>query len=201
MTWIKVTPLQQAKGRLRRLYERIKGPDDNVDNVMMAHSLRPHTMEGHMALYKNVLHNTANTVPVWFLETLGVYVSHLNGCIYCVEHHFAGLKRLLKDDTHAEKIRQAFEAGKPEDVFEGKELAAILYARKLTQNPSAAKQDDVGHLQAVGWSDGEILEINQVTSYFAYVNRMVLGLGVDTDGDILGLSLKGSDSDKDWSHQ
>jgi hypothetical protein len=33
---------------------------------------------------------------------------------------------------------------------------------------------------------GEILEVNQVASYFAYVNRTVVGLGVTTEGDILG---------------
>lgn len=32
------------------------------------------------------------------------------------------------------------------------------------------------------------LEINQVVAYFAYANRTVLGLGVNTEGEILGLS-------------
>jgi len=201
MTWIKVIPFAEAEGRLKRLYERIKGPDDNVDNIMMAHSLRPHTMEGHMALYKNALHHTANKIPTDFLEVLGVYVSMLNECSYCVEHHFEGLKRLMKDETRASKIRQAFEARNPQDAFDGKELAAILYARKLTQNPGAAKQDDVEHLKAVGWDDGEVLEINQVVAYFAYANRTVLGLGINTDGDIMGLSPENTDDDDNWGHQ
>jgi len=62
MTWIKTIPFAEAKGRLKRLYDRIKGPDDSVDNIMMAHSLRPNTMEGHMALYKNVLHHLCNVI-------------------------------------------------------------------------------------------------------------------------------------------
>ena len=56
MTWITVIDFDKATGKLKELYERIKGPDNNVDNIMMAHSLRPHSMEGHMALYKNVIH-------------------------------------------------------------------------------------------------------------------------------------------------
>ena len=44
MTWITIIPFEQATGSLKRLYERIKGPDNNVDNIMLAHSLRPHTM-------------------------------------------------------------------------------------------------------------------------------------------------------------
>ncbi len=42
MTWITTIPYKEATGALKRLYERIKGPDDNVDNIMLAHSLRPH---------------------------------------------------------------------------------------------------------------------------------------------------------------
>lgn len=201
MTWIKTIPFAEAKGRLKRLYDRIKGPDDSVDNIMMAHSLRAHSMEGHMALYKNVLHHTSNTIPAWFLEVLGVYVSHLNGCAYCVDHHFAGLKKLLGDDKRADEIKAALLNGIPSGVFKEKELAALLYARKLTQNPDLVKEADVEHLRIIGWDDGEILEINQVVSYFAYANRTVLGLGISTEGEPLGRSPADSDDDKGWSHQ
>jgi hypothetical protein len=50
MIWIATIPYDQAEGRLRELYDRVKGAGDNVDNIMLAHSLRPHSMEGHMAL-------------------------------------------------------------------------------------------------------------------------------------------------------
>ena len=52
-----------------------------------------------------------------------------------------------------------------------------------------------------GFSDGEVLEINQVVSYFNYANRTVLGLGCDTTGDILGLSPGNSSDPNDWSHK
>ena len=60
---------------------------------------------------------------------------------------------------------------------------------------------DVAALRAAGWDDGEILEINQVAAYFAYANRTVQGLGVTTEGDILGLSPNNSDDPDDWSHR
>jgi alkylhydroperoxidase family enzyme len=88
MTWITHIPYAEAGGTLRELYDRIKGPNDNVDNIMLAHSLRPHTMQGHMTLYKYVLHHPRNTLPKHYLETIGVYVSLLNRCEYCVEHHY-----------------------------------------------------------------------------------------------------------------
>ncbi len=60
-----------------------------------------------MAIYKYVLHHRDNTIPKWFLETIGTYVSYLNKCDYCFEHHFVGLKRNLKDDPRADAIRNA----------------------------------------------------------------------------------------------
>ncbi len=200
MPWIDTVPYDQSTGKLRQLYDRVKGPGDNVDNIMMMHSLRPHTMEGHMAIYKYVLHHQANTVPKWMLEVLGVWVSHLNGCAYCVEHHFAGLKRLLGDDATAAQIRLGIEAGSPPATNLGAaEQAAMVYARKLTETPGAMSEADIAPLRA-HWDDGQILEINQVTAYFSYANRTVLGLGCSTKGDILGLSPNNSDNPDDWNH-
>ena len=108
MSWIATVSYEESTGKLRKLYDRLKGPENNVDNIMMLHSLRPHSMEGHMAIYKYVLHHSSNTVPKWFLEALGVVVSFFNACDYCVDHHFAGLKRLLADDESADAVKAAF---------------------------------------------------------------------------------------------
>jgi uncharacterized peroxidase-related enzyme len=200
MTWIKTIPYSDATGWLKSLYKRIKGPNDNVDNIMLAHSLRPHSMEGHLALYKNVLHHTSNTLPKWYLECLGVYVSLLNRCDYCMEHHFQGLKRLLEDDLRADAMFEAINNANWDQQFTSKEAAGIRYAEQLTSRPSEIQEADIIELRNAGFDDGEILEINQVVSYFAYANRMVLGLGVNTDGDVLGLSPSSGESG-DWSHR
>ena len=201
MTWITTVPYEAAKGRLKTLYDRIKGPNNNIDNIMMAHSLRPHTMEGHMTLYKHVLHNPANETPRWLLEALGVYVSIMNGCDYCSVHHFQGMRNLLADDDRAEEIRSALEAENPEQAFnDGATVAMFNYARLLTTEPKAISAREIEAMREAGVSDGEILEINQVVSYFGYANRTVVGLGINTDGDIIGLAPSGESSD-DWSHQ
>ena len=61
-------------------------------------------------------------------------------------------------------------------------------------------EDLVIQMRNAGYSDGEILEINQVTAYFSYANRTVLGLGCSTEGDDLGLSPNKSDDPDNWSH-
>jgi len=200
MSWIKTIPFDEASGKLRELYDRIKGPNNDIDNIMLAHSLRPHSMQGHMTLYKYVLHHPRNELPKSYLETIGVYVSMLNRCRYCVEHHFAGLSRLLSDDGRAAAIRQALVEGNPGAAFSGKELAGLEYAKRLTVEAGDLSKNDIESLRTAGFDDGEILEINQVTAYFAYANRTVLGLGIDTDGDVIGLSPGDSDDPDNWSH-
>ena len=201
MTWITTISYDEASGALKALYDRIKGPDNNVDNIMLAHSLRPHSMQGHMTLYKYVLHHPRNTLPKSYLETIGTYVSMLNRCPYCVEHHYAGLSRLLDDAERATAILAALETGDLATAFSGRELAGLQYAAKLIIAADTVQAADIQILREAGFDDGEILELNQVTAYFAYANRTVLGLGINTDGDIIGLS-PGDNSDPDnWSHQ
>lgn len=154
-----------------------------------------------MALYKNVLHHKNNSLPKSYLETVGVYVSDLNRCIYCVEHHFAGLQRLLGDENKALELFEALKKERFDELFSEKEKSGLVYARKLTLDQTALKESDIEDLRKNGYDDGEILELNQVVSYFNYANRTVLGLGVTTEGDILGLSPNDNDNPENWGHR
>lgn len=201
MAWIQTIAHADASGPLQALYARVKGPGDSVDNILLAHSLRPHTLAGHMTLYKHLLHHPSNTVDAWFLEAIGVLTSLLNACDYCVGHHHAGMARLLDDDACTRRIRDALQSQDWTPAFTPKQAAALDYARTLTRAPASLRETDIAALRDAGWDDGQILEINQVVAYFNYANRTVLGLGVDTDGDVLGLS-PGQSSDPDnWRHR
>ena len=179
-------PLEQATGLLKDLYAKVTTPHGTVDNVMRAHSLRPHTMEGHLVLYKSVLHNPDNTLPFWFLEVVASYVSITNRCAYSLTHHWANASRLMADPARAAAVRAALDSGKPELAFEGKQRALLDYARKLTAAVGDMAKSDIDALRAAGCDDGEILEVNQVCAYFNYSNRLLNGLGVTTEGDVIG---------------
>lgn len=183
MTWIRTIPMEHADGPLKSLYERIRGEDGELDTVMVAHSLRPHMMEGHMALSRNVLNNSANALEQWKIASIGVYVSQLNGCDYCADFYFKGLSELLDDEDYLNRLWTAFEADQPDHILSGPDLAMMLYANLLTTRPSQISVSMIDELRNSGLSDGEILEINQAVSYFSYVNRTVLGLGVYEKND------------------
>ena len=143
-------------------------------------------MDGHVVLYRSVLHNPDNTLPFWFLEVVASYVSILNNCNYSLSHHFTNARRLIGDDARTDAIRAALDAHQPEDAFDGKELALLVYAGKLTAEVGAMVEADIRAVRAASADDGEILEVNQVCAYFNYSNRLLNGLGVTTEGDIIG---------------
>lgn len=201
MSWIQVIGFNEAKGKLKQIYNKIKGPNNQIDNVLIIHSLRPHTLVGHMSLYKNTLHHSNNTFPNWFLELLGTYTSYINNCDYCYKHHFTGMKRFLNDDKKAEALKKHIEADSLGYLLSKKENALVDYAKKLTFQADKIKKEDIENLKSLGYSDGEILEVNQVVSYFNYANRTVLGLGVNTNNEILGLSPKNKDDENAWNHK
>ena len=200
MSWIKVIGYKEATGKLKKLYDRIKGPNDSIDHVLSIHSLRPHTLQGHMMLYKNVLHHPDNSFDKWYLEFLGTYVSRLNSCDYCEKHHSVGLKNNLNDPAKYLELKDAMISEDFSQVLTSKEIAGVHYAVQLTNSHDTIVRNDLETLREMGLNDGEILEINQVVCYFNYVNRMVVGLGVQLEKDNIGLSPQSNDSD-DWSHK
>ena len=184
--WIKIIRTEEASARLKEIMTLAKTPHGTVDNVMKVHSLRPSTMKGHLFLYRAVLHDNDNTIPEWFQETISSYVSILNKCEYSLANHWANACHLIDDVDRSNKIRIALESRRPEDEFDGADLALLNYTAKLTLNPDRIIESDIIHLRRSGVSDGEILEANQIVSYFNYVNRTINGLGVTTDGDTVG---------------
>ena len=184
--WIEIIGEDAAPDGLKRYYDLARTPNGTVDNVMKVHGLRPHTMAGHVALYRSVLHDDGNTLPDWLLETIASYTSILNRCGYSLANHFANARHLIADDDRADAVLAALKADAPEHAFDGKALAFLRYARKLTLAPQGMREADVWAMRDAGADDGEILEVNQVCCYFNYVNRLLNGLGVTLDDDAVG---------------
>ena len=184
--WIEMISDENASPALQKVLQLARTPAGTVDNVMRVHSLRPHTMEGHVALYRAALHNENNSLPLWFLETVASYVSILNRCDYSLANHWSNAATLIADLERSNTIKAALDAHQPENAFEGAELRMLEYTAKLTLHPGDMQQSDVQAMQSAGVSDGEILEVNQVVGYFCYANRLLNGLGVSLAGDVIG---------------
>jgi uncharacterized peroxidase-related enzyme len=74
----------------------------------------------------------------------------------------------------AEAIRQDWRAAD----LTPEERVMLSYVEKLTLTPARVTREDVDALRAAGFDDRGVLQIAQITSFFAYFNRMADGLGV-----------------------
>ncbi len=65
--------------------------------------------------------------------------------------------------------------------LEPRQRALVDYALKLTREPWNVKQEDLEPMRKAGLQDADILDACQVTCYYAYVNRLAQGLGVELE--------------------
>ena len=94
-----------------------------------------------------------------------------------MRHHAEGLRQLTRDDELVERLKSDYRAASISD----KERAMLDYAVKLTLTPYEMQRSDVDLLRDRGLTDRAILDLNLVTGYFAFVNRLADGLGVELE--------------------
>ena len=94
-------------------------------------------------------------------------------------HHGEVLRRLIRDDELLAQLKEDH----TQAPLSAADRAMLDYALKLTLTPAAVTCDDVQALREAGFDDRAILDIAQITSYFAFVNRLADGLGVSVEED------------------
>jgi uncharacterized peroxidase-related enzyme len=102
-----------------------------------------------------------------------------------VVHHGAGLRALLrasglgKDEIDA--LLGALEENLGPAELAPPDRAMLDYAVKLTRTPQKMGREDVEALRRVGFDDRAIHDICAITGYYAFVNRVADGLGVELE--------------------
>ncbi|NIR49530.1 peroxidase [candidate division KSB1 bacterium] len=92
-------------------------------------------------------------------------------------HHGAGLRRLTKDEELVEQLKQDYRNAPISDA----DRAMLDYAIKLTLEPWNMDKREVENLRGYNFDDAAILDINQITGYYNFVNRLADGLGVELE--------------------
>ncbi|KYK34655.1 MAG: hypothetical protein AYK22_05040 [Thermoplasmatales archaeon SG8-52-3] len=174
MSWIKIIKPTEATGELMQIYKEIEEKRGKISNIMKIQSLNPNIMKNHIDLYINLMFGPSG-LSREEREFIAVCVSIINNCEYCIKHHAESLNNYWKDGNKIEKFIEDFNS-----IEISLRLQNILdYVFKLTGNPSYLKENDIDNLRKSGFSDKDILDINLITSYFNFINRIALGLGVE----------------------
>jgi uncharacterized peroxidase-related enzyme len=174
MPWIKVIGEDEAEGAVRDAYEDVIRTRGKLSNIMTVQSLNAEAMARHLELYLALMFGDS-ALSRAERELIAVVVSSTNRCEYCVNHHAEPLRRYWKDDARVD----ALTADWREAPLSARERALAAYADKLTRTPGDVKEDDVAALRAQAFSDRDVLDVNMITAYFNFVNRIAAGLGVE----------------------
>jgi len=174
MPWIHVIEEEDADEKLKAAYGKIKGARGKVANILKIHSLKPDTMLAHEELYLTLLFRNSG-LSREEREIIATVVSVANKCEYCIQHHAEALNHYWEDRERIDRLILDPSTAN----LTAREQAIVLYAVKLTQCASNMQEQDIDALRQAGFSDEDILSINLIASYFNFVNRIALGLGVE----------------------
>lgn len=177
MARINVIEYEQASGQLKEIYDNMIEKRGRLSDVLKIQSLHPASIQSHTNLYLDIMFSKT-ALSRAEKELIAVVVSAANGCIYCQVHHGTALNAYWKDEQKIEKVKEDYHQAGLTD----KELAMCNFAMHLTKDPAAHEREDhTQSLRAAGLDDRAILDVVLVTSYFNFVNRMVLSLGVELE--------------------
>ena len=108
-------------------------------------------------------------------ELISAFVSGLNKCEFCYNAH------TLYAETYG--IDQSAFDGLLDDVNSANipdNMKPVLsYAKKLTLEPKSLTQDDADAVFNAGWSEEALHNIVAVTAIFNFMNRIIMGSGID----------------------
>ena len=174
MAYIKTIEDAEATGELKNKYQELKQKRGKISNILKIHSLMPQTLSDHLQLYTHIMFNKS-TIKRADKELIAVIVSTLNNCPYCINHHIEALNYYWKDKVKIKELIETLDYSK----LTPKQQAILNYAQTLTKKPYQINKKMILELKQHDISDKELLEINLIISYFNFVNRIALGLGVE----------------------
>lgn len=141
--------------------------------------MRDPDLYGPLLQFIEAVMTRASALTVAEREVIAAYVSHINGCDFCVGVHHATLKSLKTDEAVLGQLTD----GPSSSAIDDRLRAVLSFAEKLTRNPHGIGPDDVDLLRDAGWDDQAIEDAINVISLFAYVNRLVDATGVKGSPD------------------
>jgi uncharacterized peroxidase-related enzyme len=178
MAFIKVIDYAQASGELKEIYNHLIATRGKLADVHKIQSLNAPTLLSHMNLYRDVMFSQS-PLKRYQREMLAVVVSSVNRCQYCVDHHREALYHYWKDYAKIDLLTRQPEAASLSQA----DGSLCQYARDLTMNAESSNEQRIKSLRGAGFDDRAILDATLVISYFNFVNRIALALGLVIQDD------------------
>ena len=180
MAFIDVIEYANAEGELKEIYDDLIQSRGKLADVHTIQSQNPKSIVNHMDLYMTIMFGKSPLRRVQ-REMMAVVVSKANNCEYCQLHHAEAVNHYWKDDNKVEQLKMDFTKLDLSDT----DRALCNMAWNLTLTPHANNKSTTSRLRKLGLNDRAILDATLVISYFNFVNRIVLGLGLEVNEEEL----------------
>ena len=177
MAYIETVDYEDAEGKLKEVYDHLIQTRGKLAELHKIQSLDPEGVIRHMDLYVHLMYGKS-PLKREQREMIGVVVSICNSCMYCVKHHSEALNHFWKDNKRLGLfLRDYTKAG-----LSDQDLLLCLLSEQLTIKPAfSGKEELIRRIKDNGLGDRAVLDAHMIISYFNFVNRLVVGLGVDGD--------------------
>ena len=177
MAWIRTIDWADAEGVLKEAYDWQAAGLGDVTEFTQLGSLYPDLVLERLRLYK-VVESAPSGLSVLERRLAAYVTSTANETPHCA----SGLVQRLADLGVAPALVDAARQTPFELASGDARLDAVAaYAARLTLSPAVVSAADVEALRAVGLSDLDILDLNNIVAYFNYINRVANGLGLKTE--------------------
>lgn len=172
--WIKTLEENEATGVLTEAYDRQKGARGRVEDFTKLGSLYPDLSRVRLSLYK-VVDDCPSRIPEWAKHAIALTTSVLNQTPHCA----SGLGEKVKQAGMEQKLVDAIYAD-PLGARTGDDAvdALLEYVRRLVVASWEITENDIQELRRHGWDDLDILDANNISAYYCYINRVANGLGL-----------------------
>jgi uncharacterized peroxidase-related enzyme len=171
--WIASISPEQASGVLADAYRSQLDKLGHVTALTQIGSLYPEIVATRLRLYE-VAESAPSRIPAWARRAIALLTSVLNGCKFCTVGHTRGLIEAGHAEL-ADAIRLSPDTASSGDAAVD---ALLTYTRRLVQHPGEIAEADIQALRDAGWSDLDILDVNNLSAYYSYINRVATGLGL-----------------------
>ncbi|MBD1552591.1 peroxidase-related enzyme [Pseudomonas typographi] len=159
------------------LFERFRSHYGFVPNWLLALSVNPGTVIRMVAFYEHLFDPSSSQLQARDRELIAVVSSATNGCSYCVFNHTASLSQALNDPVKAQRIARDHH----EVPLNAREKVLADVSQKLSRDARSVAPDDFQALAAQGFNEAAVLEIFEISAFFAYCNRLSTALQVTPD--------------------
>jgi uncharacterized peroxidase-related enzyme len=167
ITALDLTPAEELSDSTKAYFNKCRDKLGLVPNVLLSYAFDEKKLRAFTDMYNDLMLGESGLSKLE-REMIGVAVSSVNHCYYCLTAHGAAVRLLSGDPALGEMMVMNYRAAN----LPPKQKAMLDFAVKLTQTPAKIEEPDRAALRKVGFSDRDIWDIASAAAFFNMSNRM-----------------------------